>query len=582
MTKSKDKEPWLRSQEWFAPDNLRSFAHRQRMQQVGYSREEFLDVPVIGVFVSWNGFSTCHSHLRERATAVMRGIRQSGGLPIEFPVMSLGEVMVKPTSMLYRNLMAIEVEEMLRSHPFDAAVLMGGCDKTVPGLVMGALSADIPFLFLPAGAALGGNWNGEKVGAGTHTKIFWDQYRSGVLSKKKWVELESAMIRSAGTCNTMGTASTMAIAMDALGLCVAGASTIPAVDSAHERMCFLSGQCSVSLAKEGRSPLKFLSKAHFKNAIRVICACGGSTNALIHLIAIAGRAGIKLDLDDFDSIARETPILVDLMPAGSHLMQDFHFAGGMPTLLSRLKPFLDEATLTVENKTLGSFIDSAQSGDANIIRKFDDPVSNEPAFAVLRGNLAPFGAVIKPSSMDKSLMRHCGKAIVFSGPEDLASRIDDPNLEVDADSVLVLRGGGPINGPGMPEWGNLPIPQKLLRLGIKDMVRLSDARMSGTHFGACVLHISPESPEHGNLALVRDGDLISVDVEKRSIELRVGPEELEQRRASLSCSTSASDTTPNSQRGYLSLHKKHVEQAHQGCDFDFLKGFTPLEKPRIF
>lgn len=572
----------LRSQEWFSPDDLRSFAHRQRMQQMGYNRQEFLDVPVIGVFVSWNGFSTCHSHLRERATAVMRGIRQAGGLPIEFPVMSLGEVMVKPTSMLYRNLMAMEVEEMLRSHPFDAAVLMGGCDKTVPGLIMGALSADMPFLFVPAGAALGGKWDGEKVGAGTHTKIFWDKYRAGELSKEKWVELESSMIRSAGTCNTMGTASTMALAIDALGLSMSGASSIPAVDSAHERMCFLAGQRSVSIVRDGIRPLEMLSKAHFLNAIRVICACGGSTNALIHLIAIAGRAGVELTLDDFDSTARETPVLLDLMPAGGHLMQDFYFAGGLKTLLSRLSPFLDLGALTMENKTLASHLQGVQIGDTSIIRQLDNPVSDRPAFAVLKGNLAPFGAVIKPSAMDVRLTSHCGRALVFDGPEDLASRIDDPDLQVDASSVLVLRGGGPVNAPGMPEWGNLPIPKKLLIQGTKDMLRLSDARMSGTHFGACVLHISPESSVHSNFALIEDGDLICIDVEARSIELKVTPEELEKRRASLFDAKNSKHLEPGSERGYIALHKRHVEQAHKGCDLDFLRGFTPLGKPQIF
>ncbi|MGA0128576.1 MAG: dihydroxy-acid dehydratase [Burkholderiales bacterium] len=582
MAKSDSKKASLRSQDWFSPDNLRSFAHRQRMQQVGYSREEFLDVPVIGVFVSWNGFSTCHSHLRDRATAVMRGIRKAGGLPIEFPVMSLGEVMVKPTSMLYRNLMAMEVEEMLRAHPFDGAVLMGGCDKTVPGLIMGALSADIPFVFVPAGPALGGRWNGEKVGAGTHTKIFWDKYRAGEISKEDWVELESSMIRSAGTCNTMGTASTMALAVEALGLSISGSSSIPAVDSAHERMCFTAGQRAVSLVKELIRPLSFLSKAHFLNAIRVICASGGSTNALIHLIAIAGRAGVSLDLDDFDVIARETPILVDLMPAGNHLMQDFYFAGGLPTLLSRLRPFLEMDTLTVENRTLESLLEEAQPGDSKIIRRPDNPVSDQPAFAVLKGNLAPHGAVIKPSSMDTRLMSHCGEALVFEGPEDLALRIDDPSLKVDSNTVLVLRGGGPITAPGMPEWGNLPIPKKLLLQGVKDMLRLSDARMSGTHFGACVLHISPESSENGALGLVKDGDLISIDVDKRSIELKVDLKELDRRRSSLPISEKPSDLGASAERGYIAMHKRHIEQAHQGCDLDFLKGFTPMEKPKIF
>ena len=578
---SEDDLNGFRSDEWFQPDTLRAFAHRQRMQQIGYSRKDFIGKPVIGVFVSWNGFSTCHSHLRERAQVVVRGIRAAGGFPVEMPTMSLGEVMVKPTSMLYRNLLSMEIEEMLRAHPFDAAVLLGGCDKTVPGMIMGAISADIPFAFVPAGPALGGSWKGEKVGAGTHTKIYWDKYRSGRISKDDWIALESAMIRSAGTCNTMGTASTMSIAVEVLGLSLQGSSAIPAVDSDHLRMCADAGELSVNLAKKNRKPNQFLTKNHFLNALVAVCACGGSTNALIHLIAMAGRANINLSLEDVERIAKDTPILIDLMPSGAYLMEDFFRAGGVPTLLKRLEPLLIADTTTVESITLREIARLAPEGDTGIIRQLNNSVSELPAFAVLRGNLAPGGAVMKPAAMDERFLRHRGKVIVFNGPEDLARRIDDPSLEVDSNSVLVLRHAGPVTGPGMPEWGNLPIPAKLLKDGVTDMIRISDARMSGTHFGACILHVAPESYPGSPLSLVEDGDFIEVDVLAGIIRLDVTDSELSSRRY-LQNEMLKDQNSQSSIRGYAMLYKEHVEQSDLGCDFDFLRGYTPLDKPKIF
>lgn len=566
----------LRSHRWFGRDDLRSFAHRQRLQQIGFGREEFIGKPVVAILNAWSGLSPCHSHLRERAQAAARGVIAAGGFPVELPVLSLGEVMVKPTTMLYRNLLSMETEELLRSHPVDAALLLGGCDKTGPAMLMGAISADIPSIFVPAGPMMNASWGTEKVGAGTHTRKFWDEYRAGKLSNSEWVALESGMTRTIGTCNTMGTASTMTLAIEALGMSLAGAAAIPAADAEHERMVMRSGRRAVEMAWENLKPSQVLNDASFRNAITTILACGGSTNAPIHLIAMARRAKVKLGLDDFERLARLVPVLVNLMPAGAHLMQDFFHAGGLPALLNRLGSLIDPDCRTVSGDTIGTAVAQHTVRDNEVIRPLEQPVSTQPAFAVLHGNLAPGGALIKPTAAAPKLLSHTGPALVFDGAEDLARRIDDPELPVTADSVIVLRGAGPIGAPGMPEWGNLAIPKKLLAQGVRDMLRISDARMSGTHYGACILHIAPESAVGGPLAFVHDGDLICLDFASRSLNLLIDEAELERRRQAWQ------PPKPHAERGYATLYAKHVTQAPEGCDFDFLDGRGGVPDPEIF
>jgi dihydroxy-acid dehydratase len=563
---AQDRDPSrLRSQRWFAAEGMRAFSHRQRMQQMGFRRDELVGRPVIGVLNTWSDLSPCHAHLRERAEAVKRGIWRAGGAAVELPALSLGEVIVKPTTMLYRNMLAMEAEELLRSHPVDGAVLMGGCDKTTPGLVMGALSMDIPVLFMPAGPMLNGYWRGEKVGAGTHTRRFWDELQSGGITKEDWSEIESVSTRSPGTCNTMGTASTMTSIVEALGLTLPGAAAIPAMDAAHKRMASACGERIVEMVWEDMKPTTIVTPQSVRNAIVALCALGGSTNAVIHLVAMAQRAGLSLDLDAFDRTAREVPVLANLMPAGSHLMEDLFFAGGVPAILSRVRDKLDLDCMTVSGKRLGETLAGARVFDDDVIRPLDRPVSEQPPLAILRGNLAPEGAVMKPSAASPRLLKHCGKAVVFDHARELYRRIDDPALAIDEGSVLVLRNAGPIGGPGMPEWGNLPIPKRLLERGVRDMVRLSDARMSGTHFGTCVLHISPEAAVGGPLALVRDGDEIVLDLEERRLDLLVGEEELSRRRAEWK------PPEPHYTRGYGAIFQSHIQQAHQGCDFDVLR-----------
>lgn len=566
----------LRSHRWFGREDLRGFAHRQRLQQVGFAREQFLGKPVIGILNAWSGLSPCHAHLRARAETAARAVIGAGGFPVELPVLSLGEVMVKPTTMLYRNLLALEAEELIRSHPLDAVLLLGGCDKTGPGLVMGALSADCPCIFVPAGPMMNAKWRGETVGAGTHTRKFWDEYRAGRIGEAEWVALESGMTRSIGTCNTMGTASTMTLAIEALGLSLPGAAAIPAVDAAHERMVTRSAQRIVDLAWEDLRPSRILGAGSFANAMAAVLACGGSTNAPIHLIAMAGRAGVPLGLEDFERMAARIPVLVDLMPAGRHLMQDFFHAGGLPALLAQLGDAVDGRCATVAGAPLGECIREARSGDEEVIRPRARPVTPYPALAVLRGNLAPEGALLKPTGATPSLLQHRGAALVFDGPADLAARIDAPDLPVTPASVIVLRGGGPVGAPGMPEWGNLPIPRKLLAQGVRDMLRVSDARMSGTHYGTCVLHCSPEAAVGGPLALVRDGDEIELDYASRALVLHVAEDELDRRRADWRPSA------PHAQRGYAALYARHVTQAHEGCDFDFLAGRGGVPEAEIY
>ncbi|HSN45410.1 MAG TPA: L-arabinonate dehydratase [Casimicrobiaceae bacterium] len=584
MTTSRRPLAELRSQRWFAADTIRAFAHRQRMQQTGLRRDDFLGKPVIAIVNTWSDLSTCHAHLRERAEAVKRGVWQAGGVPVELPALSLGEVVVKPTTMLYRNLLALETEELLRSHPVDGAVLLGGCDKTTPGLLMGAISMDLPAIYCPAGPMSTGFWRGAKTGAGTHTKKYWDELRLGRITPADWIELEGRMTRTAGTCNTMGTASTMTSIADAVGFTLPGASSIPAVDSGHAQMAADCGERAVAMVWEGLTPSRLLTRASFDNAMVAYMALGGSTNAAVHLIALARRARVPLALADMDAVARVTPVLANLYPNGDGLMDDFWFAGGLLALLSRLRDVLALDALTVNGRTLGENLDGARVWNDDVIRPLERPVTGDPAtrgaLAVLTGNLAPRGAVIKPSAATPALLVHRGPALVFDDHAELTARIDDPDLPVTPDTVLVLRNAGPVGAPGFPEWGNLPIPKKLLAQGVREMVRLSDARMSGTHFGTCVLHVAPEAAVGGPLALVRTGDTIELDVPHRRIAVDVTAAELERRRAAWKPPERAFD------RGWTALYRQHVTQADEGCDLDFLEtggaGVRPVPEPDIY
>jgi dihydroxy-acid dehydratase len=566
----------LRSRRWYAERGMRGFAHRQRMQQMGLRREDVLTRPIVGIINTWSDMSPCHAHLRERAEAVKRGVLLAGGMPFELPAMSLGEVMVKPTTMLYRNFLAMETEELLRSHPIDGVVLLGGCDKTTPGTLMGAISMGIPALFCPAGPMLNDRHRGRQVGAGTHTRMFWDEMQAGRVSADEWVHLESRMTRSPGTCNTMGTASTMTSIAEALGLSPAGASSIPAMDAAHPRMAAACGERIVQMIWSDLTPAKILTRGSFLNAVAVQMALGGSTNAVVHIIAMARRAGVALTLDDLDAMGRKVPVLANLFPSGQGLMEDFYYAGGLPALMQRLREFLSLDEMTSSGEPLRVQVDAAEVIDAETIRPLDRPVSTEPALAVLRGNLAPQGAVIKPSAATPALMRHRGRALVFDSQPQMLAAMADPDLDCDETTVLVLRNAGPVGAPGMPEWGNLPIPKKLLAKGVRDMLRLSDARMSGTHYGTCVLHASPEAAVGGPLALLRSGDMIEIDVAARRLEMLVDAAELAARRAAWK------PPVQPFKRGWTQLYQQHVTQAHEGCDLDFLAGTEPTPEPVIF
>ena len=569
----------LRSRLWFSDAGMRGFAHRQRMQQQGIRREDVMERPIIAVLNTWSDLSPCHAHLRERAEAVKRGILLAGAFPVELPAMSLGEVMVKPTSMLYRNFLAMEVEELLRSLPCDGVVILAGCDKTTPGTVMGACSVGIPMLFCPAGFMLNDRYvkNGisKTVGAGTHTRMFWDEFQAGKIDAKELQSLEGRMTRAPGTCNTMGTASTMTSIVEALGLTLPGASSIPAMDSAHTRMATDCGQRIVEMVWEDLTPKRILTRGSFQNALAVQMALGGSTNACVHLIAMARRAGVELNLSDLDAMGRNVPVIANLFPNGDKLMEDFYYAGGLPALMNVIGQHLSLDELTVNGISMGAQIATAQVHDDAVIRPLDKPVA-QTALAVLHGNLAPEGAVIKPSAATPSLLQHQGRALVFDNPPAMLAAMADPDLDCDANTVLVLRNAGPVGGPGMPEWGNLPIPKKLLQAGVRDMLRLSDARMSGTHYGTCVLHISPESAVGGCLALVRNGDVIELDLANRKLHLHVSDDELALRRSALPKPAAIAP------RGYLRLYQQHVTQAHEGCDFDFLQSPEALPEPVIF
>ena len=556
----------LRSDRWFAPDDLRSFGHRSRMMQLGYAEEDFVGKPVIGILNTWSELNTCHSHFPERVQDVKRGVLQAGGFPVEMPSLSVDESFTKPTSMLYRNMLAMETEEMIRSHPLDGVVLMGGCDKTTPGLVMGAISAGVPMIYLPAGPMLSGNYAGKVLGSGSDAWKYWDERRAGNVTDEEWRGVQGGIARSAGVCMTMGTASTMTAIADALGITLPGASSIPAVDSEHQRMSAACGRRIVEMVSEDLTPDQILTAAAFRNAAIVAMATGCSTNAVVHLIAMARRAGVPMTLDELDELGRVTPLIANVRPSGKdYLMQDFFYAGGLRALMKQLESRLDCSVLTVTGRSMGENLEGAKVYNDDVIRSLDNPVYAEGSLAVLRGNLCPDGAVIKPAACDPKLHVHQGPALVFDSYPEMKAAIDDENLDVTPDHVLVLRNAGPLGGPGFPEWGMLPIPKALIKKGHRDMLRISDARMSGTSYGACVLHVAPESFVGGPLALLRTGDIVRLDLPQRRLDMLVSEEEIAERRRAWQA------PAPRYERGYGYLFSKHVTQADQGCDFDFLQ-----------
>jgi dihydroxy-acid dehydratase len=566
----------LRSHRWFGRETMRSFNHRSRMAQLGVQESDYRGKPVIAILNTWSEINPCHLHFRQRAEEIKRGVWQAGGFPLEMPAMSLAEIFMKPSPLMYRNLLAMEAEELLRSYPVDGAVLMGGCDKTTPGLVMGAISMGLPFIFMPAGPMLRGNASGATLGSGTDMFKGWSELRAGTIDEGQWEDLLQGIARSPGTCMTMGTAATMMSAVEALGLSLPGASSIPAPDSRHAQMATGTGKRIVDMVWEDLTPARILTDDAFDNAVTCVLAMGGSTNALVHLIAMARRAGCSLDLDRFDELARVTPLIANIRPAGKYLMEDFYYAGGLRALLERIRGQLRTDALTVNGHTLGENIAGARVFNDEVILPLDKPVMREGSLAVLRGNLAPDGAVIKPAAAEARLHKHRGKAVVFESYEALSKGIDDPALDIDEDSVLVLKNAGPLGGPGMPEWGQLPIPKKLLQKGVRDMVRISDARMSGTSFGACVLHVAPESFIGGPLALVKTGDMIELDIPARRLQLLVSDDELERRRSAWKA------PPPRYTRGYGAIFAEHVTQANEGCDFAILARRDAVPEPDIY
>ena len=561
----------LRSARWFAPDDMRSFGHRSRMMQIGYEAQDWAGKPVIAILNTWSDAQPCHAHFRHRVEDVKRGVFQAGGFPMELPCLSLSESQVKPTTMLYRNLLAMEAEELIRSHPIDGAVLMGGCDKTTPALVMGAVSAGVPFIYMPGGPMLRGNFRGEALGSGSDLWKYWEERRAGNIGEAEWQGVEGGIARSYGHCMTMGTASTMTAIAEALGLTLPGASSIPAADANHIRMAAACGRRIVEMVWEDLLPSAILTDAAVRNAVVVAMATGCSTNAIIHLVAMARRAGVTLDLDMFDAIGREVPVLANVRPSGStYLMEDFYYAGGLRALMESLGDKLDRSVMTVTGRPLGEGLEGAAVYNDDVIRPLSNPIYHEGSLAVLRGNIAPDGCVIKPAACDKRFHQHEGPALVFDSYPEMKKAVDDENLDVTPDHVLVLRGAGPEGGPGMPEWGMLPIPKALLKQGHRDMLRLSDARMSGTSYGACILHVAPEAHIGGPLALLRTGDTIRVDIPARRIDMLVSEDELAERRAGWV------EPPAKFGRGYGYMFARHILQANEGCDFDFLEtGFGP-------
>ncbi|UWR39349.1 L-arabinonate dehydratase [Sulfitobacter sp. W074] len=566
MTETKKTADQLRSARWFAPDDLRSFGHRSRMMQMGLGPEDWEGRPVIGILNTWSEMNPCHLHFRDRAEDVKKGIAQAGGLGLEIPTISIDESFTKPTSMLYRNMIAMETEETIRSHPLDGVVLMGGCDKSTPGLTMGAISAGVPFIFLPAGPMLRGNYAGRALGSGSDAWKFWDERRAGTISAEEWVGVEGGIARSYGHCMTMGTASTMTAIAEAMGLTLPGATSIPAADAGHKRMSASCGRRIVDMVWEDLTPDKIITPAAVQNAATVAMATGCSTNAVVHLLAMARRAGVALELNDLDALGRTTPLIANIRPLGSseYLMEDFYFAGGLRALMDQLGDKLDRSAITCTGKPLEEGIAGAPVYNDDVIRPLSNPVYKEGSLAVLKGNLCPNGAVIKPAACDPKFHRHEGPALVFDSYPEMKAAIDDENLDVTPDHVLVLRNAGPQGGPGMPEWGMLPMPKALLKRGHRDMLRISDARMSGTSYGACILHVAPESFVGGPLALLKTGDIVRMDLEARTLDMLVDEDELAARRAAWKA------PEPRFERGWGYMFQRHVGQADQGCDFDYL------------
>jgi dihydroxy-acid dehydratase len=573
--KRKKKPEGLRSFQWYGVNDLHGFGHRSRTKQMGYAKEDFAGKPVIAIINTWSEINQCHSHFKQRAEEVKRGVWQAGGFPVELPAMSLSEPFVKPSTMLYRNMLAMEAEELLRSHPMDGAVLMGGCDKTTPALLMAASSMNIPAIFVPAGPMLRGNWHGNTLGSGTDSWKYWAELRAGTITQDDWEEIEGGIARSPGHCMTMGTASTMTSVAEALGMTLPGAATIPAADSNHPRMATASGRRIVDMVWQDQKPRDIMTMKAIENAIVTVMTLGGSTNAAIHILAMAARNGHEIDLELLDKLSRTTPVLCDLRPSGRFLMEDFYYAGGLRGLLNRLRDHLHLDCVTANGKTLGENLDGAEVFNDEVIRTVDNAMSKEGGVVVLRGNLAPGGAVIKHTAADPKFHKHAGPAVVFDSHRDLLERVDDPDLKVTPDSVLVMKNAGPVGGPGMPEWGMLPIPKKLLQQGVRDMVRISDARMSGTSYGTCVLHVAPESFIGGPLALVRDGDMIELDIFGRTLNLLVDEAELAKRRESWKA------PAPHYPRGYGWMFTQHIQQADKGCDFDFLRSPEAMPEPEV-
>lgn len=563
---SQKKYEDLRSSRWFSPDDVRSFGHRSRAMQMGYSKEDWEGKPLIGIINTWSDIQPCHTHFKQRVEDVKRGIFQSGGFPIELPAISLAEMYVKPTTMLYRNMLSMEVEELIRSHPIDGVVLMGGCDKTTPALTMGAISVNLPMIFLPAGPMLRGNYKGKYLGSGSDGWKYWDELRAGTITNEDWLDVEAGIARSYGHCMTMGTASTMTAIAEAMGLCLPGASSIPAADSNHIRMSSNVGKRIVNMVWEDLIPSKIITEKSVDNAVTIAMAMGCSTNAIIHLIAMARRAGINLTMDDLDKKGREVPLIANIRPSGKdYLMEDFFYAGGILALMYELSNKLNLDEKTVSGKTVRELIVGNKTINEDVIRPLSKPIYEEGSLAVLKGNLAPDGCVIKPAACEKKFLKHKGPAIVFDSYPEMKELIDSDDLDVSEDHILVLRNVGPVGGPGMPEWGMMPIPKKLLKKGVRDMVRISDARMSGTSYGACILHVAPESYIGGPLSLLKTGDIVELDVSQRSINMLVDEDTLSLRRNKLKPSK------PKAGRGWLWMYSNHVKQANEGCDFDFLE-----------
>ena len=555
----------LRSREWFDTPELYGWLRQAAFKAEGFGEPAYQNKPIIGICNTWSELTHCNAHLRQLAEAVKRGVWQAGGFPMEFPVMSLGEYNMRPTTMLFRNLMSMDVEESIRANPLDGVVLLGGCDKTTPALLMGAASADIPAILVTGGPQLKGNWRGEELGSCTDCRRYHTELRAGRITDEQWAELQNSIVRSPGHCMVMGTASTMASMGESLGIALPGNAAIPAVDSRRAQLAEASGRQIMAAVEQDLRPSKIMTQEAFENAIRTLHALGGSTNAIIHLTAIAGRLGIELPLTLFDDLSRTTPFILNLKPSGEFLMEDFFYAGGLPALLNELRPLLHTDAMTVTGRTLGENVSGTINHNPDLIRSLDEPLNSEGGLAVVYGSLAPSGGVIKPTAASPDLLTHRGRALVFDDHDDMEHRIDDPDLDVNPEDVLVMRNAGPQGGPGMPEWGFLPLPRKLLQRGIRDMVRLSDARMSGTAFGTVVVHVTPESASGSPLAAVRDGDIIELDVANRRLDLLVDEREVQRRL------TDIPPQKPHFTRGYGAMYSQHVMQADKGCDFDFLR-----------